>query len=165
MTKDYLFEIKNQGITARLKRLSDSLFYSIRELYQESELGIEPNWHLIFLMLKEKETCTISEIAGAMQLSQPAIFKMINKMKNLGFIQVSTDEKDNRKKLLCLSEKALRDFPKFERMWLAGKQAMTEMLEQNPHLLDALLIFEQQIHEKSFKDRMIEKLQSNKGDE
>lgn len=156
MHKDYITYIEYQGVTARLKRLSDSLFYSIRELYNELELGIEPNWHLIFMLLKEKKVSSMTEISEAMNLSQPATIKMIEKMNQKGFLVIKSDSKDKRRKLIELSEKSYKDLPKFEKIWAAGKCAMYKMLEDNPEFMNALKIFEIQNHEKSFKERMLE---------
>jgi len=156
MKDDFLLDIEYQGITARLKRLSDSMFYSIRELYAERKLEIEPNWHLIFMLLKENKVNTVSEIAKVMKLSQPATIKMVEKMKQKGFIDIVTDNRDRRRKLLQLSEKALNDLPEFEKVWLAGKKAMIEMLAANQDFLSSLKKFEEQNKQMSFKKRMLE---------
>jgi len=156
MKDDFLLDIEYQGITARLKRLSDSMFYSIRELYAEKKLEIEPNWHLIFMLLKENKVSTITEISKVMKLSQPATIKMVEKMKQKGFIDIVTDNRDRRRKLLQLSEKALKELPEFEKVWLAGKKAMIEMLAENQEFLSSLKKFEEQNKQMSFKKRMLE---------
>ena len=91
MKNDFLKELGHLGLIARLKRSSDAILYSIREMYKSENLDIEPNWHLVFLILKKHETRTMTEIAEAFQLSQPAIVKIINKMKEKGYIDCKED--------------------------------------------------------------------------
>ena len=81
---DFLTEIEFVGLTSRLKRLSDALLYSTKELYKSEGLDIEPNWNLIFILLQENEAMTITEISEKLQFSHPAVVKIINKMKKMG---------------------------------------------------------------------------------
>ena len=140
MKNDFLKELGHLGLIARLKRSSDAILYSIREMYKSENLDIEPNWHLVFLILKKHKTRTMTEIAEAFQLSQPAIVKIINKMKEKGYIDCKEDAKDNRKRQLKLSQKAINQLPGFEKIWSAGKASLKEMLEGNEEFLDHLLL-------------------------
>ena len=58
---DFLSEIRYAGLTSRLKRLSDLLLYSTKNFYKSVEIDIEPNWHLVFLLLK---ALNITDISG-----------------------------------------------------------------------------------------------------
>ncbi|MBT33425.1 MAG: hypothetical protein CMO01_27500 [Thalassobius sp.] len=158
MNQDFLRELEFLGVTARIKRLSDSLFYSIKELYAIEGIDIEPSWHLVFLILKEEEKISMIELARKLNISKPALTKMINKMAQKEYVAIQPDETDNRKKLVCLSEKAHNMLPKFERVWDAGQKAVQQMLEDNAHFMSALKEFEKQHFEKSFKDRVVEQL-------
>ena len=162
MEKDFLRELEYLGITARLKRMSDSLSYSIRELYKFEAVDIEPSWHLVFLYLKKHKTRTMTELSEALHISQPAIVKMINKMKKRGYLEVIKDSQDNRKKQLQLSKKAQNALPKFERIWSAGQQSIKDMLKMNDEFLITLEKFEREIERKNFKDRTLTHLQEDK---
>lgn len=48
MEIDFLVGLEYLGVTARIKRLSDTFFYSIKELYKQLGITIEPSWHLVF---------------------------------------------------------------------------------------------------------------------
>lgn len=158
MDRDLLRELHHLGLTARIKRLSDSLSASIRQLYQAQGVDLEPSWHLVFVLLKERETATMTEIAAALHLSQPAVTKMIKRMASRGYIDVVDDERDGRKKRLQLSHKARRELPRFEQIWDAGRRAIEEMLETNQGFLEALERFEEEVRSKSFRDRALERL-------
>ncbi len=43
MEQDFLKELEFLGVTARIKRLSDSLFYSIKGLYASENIDLEPS--------------------------------------------------------------------------------------------------------------------------
>ncbi len=153
MQNDFLKELEYLGITARLKRISDSLSYNIRALYEAQGIDIEPGWHLVFLILKKHGTLTMTELAEAFELSQPAVTKMIGRMKSKGYVGIQPGGADNRKKQLVLTEKALSALPAFQRVWDAGQQSVKEMLQGNETFFAALEKFEQQLKSKSFKAR------------
>lgn len=162
MRDDFLKELEHLGLIARLKRLSDSMLYSIRDLYKIKSIDIEPNWHLVFLVLKKHKTRTMTEIAESFKFSQPAVVKIINKMKKKGYIDIITDTNDNRKRQLQLSRKAINELPMFEKIWSAGQESIKEMLEENDAFLDQLEKFEQHLENKSFKERILDHLQEKR---
>lgn len=158
MEQDFLKDLGLLGVTARIKRLSDSLFYSIKELYKSQGIDIEPGWHLVLLILKEKKRVSMIEIAEMLNLSKPAVTKMINKMQGMGYVIIVSDKNDARKKMLELSEKAKRELPGFGKVWKAGQKAVQQILEGNPHFMDSLSAFEKNQSEESFSERAIKNL-------
>lgn len=154
MENDFLMEMGYSGLTGRLKRLSDLFVYQTKEFYKEHGVDIEPNWHIIFLMLQKHENLTVMEIAEAVQLSHPAIVKLINKMKKNGYIRSVLDPTDNRKYQLTLSKKAKSKLPQLQEYWIAGEKALEEMLEHNTELLKQLSIVENNMRKSDFKERM-----------
>lgn len=154
MSEDFLIEMGYAGLTGRLKRLSDAFMYQTRDFYREHNSEIEPNWHMIFLLLQKNETMTVTEIAEALQLSHPAIVKLINKMKKRGYINSNLDPEDNRRYNLVLSQKAIKELPVLEAYWEAGNKALEEMLEHNTLLLEQLEQLEARMAEADFKTRM-----------
>ena len=154
MSDDFLMKMGFAGLTGRLKRLSDAFMYQTRDFYRQHDLDIEPNWHMIFLLLQENQSMTVTEIADALQLSHPAIVKLINKMKKRGYINSILDPNDNRRYNLELSQKAKQKLPLLERYWEAGNKALEEMLDHNTLLLEHLERLEAQMAEADFKTRM-----------
>lgn len=158
MQNDFLKELEYLGITARLKRVSDSLSYNIRALYEAEGLDIEPGWHLVFLILEKHGTLTMTELADAFELSQPAATKMISRMKSKGYVNIQPGGTDGRKKHLVLSEKAMNELPRFRTVWDAGQLSVRDMLRGNDEFLTALEKFEQELKNKSFKARALDHL-------
>ncbi len=158
MQNDFLKELKFLGVTARLKRLNDVLSANIKELYNENNLDIEPSWHLVFLILKKRKSLTMSDMAAELNLSQPALTKMTTRMVKKGYLEISADESDKRKKILTLTEKALSELPKFEKVWNAGQKSIRDILKGNVEFFESLDKFELQIVKKSFKERAVKYL-------
>ena len=156
MENDYLRELGHLGLIARMKRLSDRMLYSIRELYADHGFDIEPNWHFVFLYLKDRDKGTMSEMAEAFGLSQPAVVKILGKMKKLGYIDVAEDSSDMRKRQLCLSDKALRHLPDFEKVWQGGEKSIKKMLNKDKQFLKSLEQLEDHLALFDFRGRVLD---------
>lgn len=158
--EDFLTEIAYVGFTSRLKRLSDNLLYSTKDLYKSEGLDIEPNWNLIFRLLQENKQMTITEMADTLQFSHPAVIKIIKKMKKVGYIATKEDQHDKRKQLLQLTPKALENIEVFETYWESGRQVIQDLLEDSPHFLEELLKIEEKINKSDYKERTLKKLKN-----
>ena len=156
--QDLLLELGHLGMTARIKRLSESLSQGIRELYRAERLDLEPSWHLVLLMLADRGHASVTEVAAALRLSQPAVTKMIKKMAAAGYLEVAEDDGDRRRKVLRLSRRAKAQLPVFERVWEAGRASVEELLEGNEAFLEGLELLERQLRTTGFKDRALERL-------
>ncbi|RXG12473.1 DNA-binding MarR family transcriptional regulator [Leeuwenhoekiella aestuarii] len=154
MSDDFLIEMGYAGLTGRLKRLSDAFIYQTRDFYREHESDIEPNWHMIFMLLQKNEKMTVTQIADTLQLSHPAIVKLINKMKKRGYVDAEIDSQDNRKYQLMLSQKAKQKLPVLQEYWTAGEKALEELLGFNTRLLDEIQKLEDCMAEADFRTRM-----------
>ena len=156
MKEDFLKSLGYIGFTARIKRISDILIYSAREHYKNINIGIEPNWHLIFLLLKKEEQLTVTEIANRLQFSHPAVIKIVKKMKERGYLERFTDSKDSRKQCIRLSKKAIQELPIFEAEWQNIKVVINELVDDD--FLIQLNQLEQKLNDKSFTERYREQI-------
>ena len=153
MKTDFLIKLKTAGYTARIKRISDSIMYDSRKVYAAINLDIEPNWHLIFLLLKQEKELTVTQIAQALGFSHPAIIKIVNKMKSRGYLISSPDNKDSRKQLIRLSKKAIKVLPEFEKEWEKMKKVLDTIIDEElATLLDKL---ESKLQQKSLFEAYI----------
>lgn len=156
--EDYLTQIGLAGLNSRLKRLSDELLYSTRDYYKEVGLDIEPNWHLIFLLLERHAQMTITEISNELRMSHPACIKIIKKMKKKGYISTKTDSRDSRRQLLELTEKSMKALPTFHKHWKAGMKTTEDIIANSPHLIDELTELEKLVSEINYKERTLNNL-------
>ncbi|MEL4306945.1 MarR family winged helix-turn-helix transcriptional regulator [Joostella sp. CR20] len=158
---DFLSEIGLAGLNSRIKRLSDELLYSTREYYKTVGLDIEPNWHLIFLLLEKHQSMTITDISQELRMSHPACVKIVNKMKKKGYIDSTTDPEDSRKQLLELSEKSKEKLPDFHKHWDACIKTTQNFLDKSPRFIEELNTLETLVAEKSYMERTLEHFTNN----
>ncbi|MFY0714423.1 MarR family transcriptional regulator [Seonamhaeicola sp. NFXS20] len=157
--KDFLIALEYEGITSRLKRLSDTLLYSTKDLYKSEGLDIDPNWNLIFRLLQEHNELTITEMADTLQFSHPAVIKIVKKMKKRGYIHSYADKDDKRKQVLSLTNKAHKHIKTFEAYWAAGTEVVEDLLADSPNLLDELTKIEEKVNQLDYKQRVLLKLE------
>lgn len=157
MQDDFLQSLEFVGFTARIKRISDGLLYDARNVYKEIDFDIEPNWHLIFLLLKKEGELTVTQIAQKLKFSHPAVVKIVKKMKERGYVLSGADEHDSRKQLLKLSPKSLHELPRFEREWDQIQEVIQEFVDVD--FLQKLAEMEKKLEEKGLfqrcKDRSV----------
>ncbi len=151
MNHDFLPELEHLGFTARIKRLNEKIVSSTIDHYSSLNLDIEPNWHVIFLLLKQRERLTVTEIAQALGFSHPAMIKITRKMKEQGYLETFKDEKDGRKMLIQLSKNGRNVLPLFEKEWQRIQDVLKEVVDSD--FLEKLSHLEQALQQKSFKER------------
>ncbi|MFD2033566.1 MarR family winged helix-turn-helix transcriptional regulator [Belliella marina] len=151
---DFLIEMGVTGLTGRLKRLNDLFVYQTRQFYEEQGVDIEPNWHMIFLLLEKHGSLTVTEIADAIQISHPAVIKLTHKMKKNGYVKSIRNPDDLRKQQLELTKKAHETLPQLKKYWDAGEKSLNDLLEHNQELMIQLVKLEENLKELGFKDRM-----------
>ena len=157
---DYLKSLYLIGVTARIKRVSDTLMHDARRVYEYLDLPIEPNWHLVFLLLKKEKQLSVTEISKALKFSHPAIINIIKKMKASGYVTSTTDPEDSRKQIVLLTGKAHKELPNLEAEWDKIKIAVGAIFHSE--FLEQLVKVEEKITESDLLERVIEvKTKSN----
>ena len=155
---DFLLSLGVEGLTSRLKRLSDNLLYSTRDLYSSVGLDIEPNWNLLFRLLEIHGEMTVTEISEKIQFSHPAVIKIVNKMKQSGYLESRVDQEDKRKQLIRLTSEAKLKMLELESYWDKGTQVVAELIQNCPNFLEDLTEIEKQFNQKNYKNRVLDKL-------
>lgn len=133
--------IKKQGYKAldnRLKRISDRMFHDTRKFFKRIDLDVEPSWHLVFKLLKEKNTLTMAEIAQNLGYTHPSMVVMLKKMTAKGFIVSEKDPNDGRKQNIKLTQKALDLLPELEHIWNSCEKAIYILLERDLSIIEHL---------------------------
>lgn len=155
MENDFIAELGYLALAVRLKRISDTMIHSGRTMYKSLKIDIEPNWFLIFKLLKKHKKLSVMEIAGLLQFSHPSIITMLKKMKANGYLESNPCSEDARKHQVTLTPKAQRILPKLEEIWDAGELGVQNMLPPENTLLQTLEAIENQYQEKNFMQRTL----------
>lgn len=155
--EDFIKELGYLGITTRFKRLSDILMHDGKKMYSALKIDIEPNWFVVFKLLKARGSLTVTEIADYIGMAHPSVITIVNKMIVAGYLNSTKDEEDSRKRVLDLSDKALTKLPEYEKIWEKGEKVMAELLAEN-NTLEVIASLEEKLFTKGFKERMLEEL-------
>ena len=157
---DFVNELGYLAIATRFKRLSDVMVHSGRKMYKELGIDVEPNWFLIFKLLKKYESLSVTEIANKLHFSHPSVITLIQKMEQNGYVSAVSDNQDARKRNYSLTSKAISMLPKLEVIWEAGTVAVKNMFKENSEFLNELEQLEIQFSKQSFKDRTLNHIES-----
>lgn len=155
--QDFLRELGNLAVVTRLKRVSDAMLHDGRRMYKELGMDIEPNWFVMFRLLKKHEKLGVTDIAERIGLAHPSVISIVNKMMKAGYLKEEKSPGDNRKRMLCLTAKAEKDMPEFERVWSAGTAGVKKMMN-DVDMLAFLDTLESRVAEKGFRHRTLEEL-------
>lgn len=158
---DFAKELGCLGFTMRLKRISDALMHDGKKMYKQLGLDIEPNWYVIFRLLKREGELSVMEISERVGMAHPSIITLTNKMMKAGYLQSAQCSDDSRRRLLTLSEKALTRLPEFEKIWNAGERGVIEALN-GTEMMKALALVEERFGSKGFRERTLEQLNQDK---
>lgn len=148
--EDFTRQLAYYGLTARIKRLSDTLNAEARAIYAHLGFEIQPNWHLVLLLLKDREL-PVTAIANALGFSHAAIIKITQSMKEKGFVTSKPDKQDARKQMLSLTDKSKSALPLFEKEWYKIQKIVKECSDDG--FLESLAYFENAMAEKSLSER------------
>lgn len=150
---DFIKELGYRALDSRLKRISDRMSHDIRKLYKELEIEIEPNWYLIFLLLRDTKGLSIAQIAEKLGYAHPTMVIMIKKMSAKGFVSSQTDSNDKRKQLIQLTKKSNNMLPQLEKLLQSCDRAILQILNNNLEILECLDSIEAQLKTNSFYNR------------
>lgn len=152
---DYLKELGMLAVVTRLKRIGDTMLHDGRRMYKMAGLNIEPNWFVIFLLLKEKGELSVTEIASLIGFSHPSVISIVNGMIKAGYLREKRSAKDSRRRLLSLTRTARKKLPAFEEHWRMGN-AVYKDLTNGTDILAVLDLIEGRLREKGFAERTAE---------
>jgi len=158
MNNDLIHEMGYIALATRLKRISDKMTYSTRVMYKKMEIDIEPNWYLVLILVKERPNISVMEIAKNLSFTHQSVITMTNKMKNKGYLKISKDVEDKRKTIFNITPKAVIILPQIIEIWKTGKEVIYELLNGDTAITKHLEILESNLDEKSFGERIINKL-------
>ncbi len=156
---DHLSALGALALSARMKRLSDRMVREAHALYRELELGIEPNWYLVFLLLDEGARRSVTEIAAALGWSHPSVVSLTGDMQKAGYIALEGDPDDRRRTLLKLSASGRARLKAARPIWEASQRGIEGLIaESGVDFLRGLDALEAALSERGFRQRTLDAL-------
>lgn len=121
---DFPRELRTLGLTVRLRRVADAIIHDARRLYRELGIDIEPNWHIVLLLIERHPGIGVAEIARRLGMSHPSVSTLVGQIAERGYLDITDDPSDGRRRAVSLTRKAKRILPRLKRIWDAGGGAI-----------------------------------------
>jgi DNA-binding MarR family transcriptional regulator/GNAT superfamily N-acetyltransferase len=131
--RDVVTERSHLFLGSRLKRLAERMQADVVKVGERIGLPIQPSQYPLLATLDLDGPATIGELTEAMQLSQPAITRMVGKLVDLGFVEVSRRGRDQRQKTVSLTADGEVAMERAKAvLWPQIEEAVTNMLANLP---------------------------------
>lgn len=101
---DALKEGGHLALASRLKRLADRLGGGIHDVYKTRGVDFESRWFPVFSVLAKQGPQSVGEVAKALGWSHAAVSQTASKMSKSGVLTSERDERDERRRVLALTD-------------------------------------------------------------
>lgn len=120
---------KEIGLGSRLKRVSESMMREIQEVYVHYNIDFDPYLFPVFSLVANNKEITTTDITETLNVSQPAITQMVNKLVQKELIEVYKDKKDKRKKMIALSVTGQTLHRELLPLWKSMEECVKELTQ------------------------------------
>ena len=162
MERDFIKELGYKALDNRLKRISDRMSHDTRKFFRQIDIDVEPSWHLVFKLLRDKKTLTMVDIAEQLGCTHPSMVVMLKKMTNKGYIVSVKDVIDKRKQNIKLTQKSYDLLPELEHLWNSCENAIYKMLKEDISIIKHLDEIEASLKAVSINERFYNEYQKTK---
>lgn len=128
-----------QGLGTQLRHLIDLLDGAVGTAYEEAGIEYRPRYTPVMRALEGGEPRTVSQIAEAAGITQPAATQTVALMLKVGLLDAAPDTKDARQKLIRLSAQGQALLPRLRLCWQATRAAADSLDRDMPYPLSEAL--------------------------
>ena len=152
---DIITELAELAFASRLKRLSERLSKDVSLLYHKLNVDFEARWFAILYALNQKSPMAVTELAQALGITHTAINQLAKEMTKNGLVHSLKGKKDERKRMIYLSEKGKEVFKKLTPVWEEIQVATKQLIESSScDILEAVGKIEQQLDDQNMYERV-----------
>lgn len=143
---------------SRLKRLSDWFLTDAAKIHELCGFKISPSQSVLLAQIGEAGEISVTALSQILRQSQPAITKNLKTLESLRLINTEVLSKDNRVKLVTLSDEGVHVSSKIRaRIWPGVETSVREILGKDAELFIKMLgNIEGELTRKSFETRFKE---------
>ncbi len=128
-----------QGLGTQLRHLIDLLDGAVSAAYEEAGIDYRPRYTPVMRALEGGAPHTVSQIAEAAGITQPAATQTVALMIKEGLLEASPGVHDARQKVIRLSARGQQLLPQLRLCWQATRIAADSLDDDMPYpLSDAL---------------------------
>jgi MarR family transcriptional regulator, organic hydroperoxide resistance regulator len=144
-----------QGLGTQLRHLIDLLDGAVAAAYEEAGIAYRPRYTPVMRALEGGQPHTVSQIAEAAGITQPAATQTVTLMIKEGLLDAAPGVHDARQKVIRLSANGQALLPQLRLCWQATRAAADSLDRDLPHpLSDTLAAAIAALQTKPFGDRI-----------
>ena len=143
------------GLGSRLKRLSDSLYKQIDEVYKQEKVDFQARNFPLLQLLKENESMSVTELAEVLGQTHPAISQISKKLQQKGLIYHHADTSDDRRRMLSITPAGFELVDQLSPIWKDMQVILGRLMSiSSGNLLNSMELLERQLSKQNLIERM-----------
>lgn len=143
------------AISTRLQRLSEAIRKDGFQIYRAHGIDFEPKWFPVIYALHKKPVLSVVEIAVEIGYTHPSTISLLKELEKQKLIRSKRDKSDERKRLIQLTRKGKELVEQMKPVWQLIVAAVTDLINTENNLLQAVSEVEDQLKKKSFAERAL----------
>ena len=152
---DTITKLAELAFASRLKRLSERLMKDVSLVYRNLDIGFEARWFSILYALDRQSPKTITSLAKSLRLTHTAVNQLAAEMMKKGLLISIKGKKDERQRLLQLSDKGRVVVEKLTPVWKEILLATKELIDNTGvDFLSVIAKLEKQLDEQDMYERV-----------
>lgn len=137
-----------------LQRLTENLRKEAQLFYRSQNIDFEPKWFPVIYVLSQRKAISVVELSQEIGYSHPTTISLLKELEKKALIGSTKDAKDERKRLITLTDKANELIQQLQPLWAVMTQALVELTDTENNLYKAINEVNQNLKTKNLFDRM-----------
>ena len=137
-----------------LQRLNENLRKEAQQFYKSQNIDFEPKWFPVVYVLSQKQAISVVELSQEIGYSHPTTISLLKELEKKELIGSTKDAKDERKRLITLTDKANEMIIQLQPLWSIMTEALIELTDTENNLYKAINEVNQNLKTKNLFDRM-----------
>ncbi|WP_288901323.1 MarR family transcriptional regulator [uncultured Sneathiella sp.] len=156
MVDDFVRRKGYLTLGTRLKRIGDRLQADVQQLFDAEEIPVQTAHCPLLAALDDLGPLTVGDLAEALGVSQPGITRTVGQLAKQGVVRVARGRKDQRTKVVTLTEQGRMLVQRGERdVWPLIDACLAELCDnRQAPLLDQLDTLENALKDQSLFQRI-----------
>jgi len=158
-TVDIIKQLGALAFASRLRRLSEQLMKDVVGIYRQQAVDFRPRWFPVLYLLHQQSPLSVTDIAKKLGMTHPAINQIGGAMLRAGLISSHKDTKDERRRLLRLTEKGEEVVSELTPVWNDISSATAGLLnETGTDVLEHIARIESSLNKQGMKARVLARI-------
>jgi MarR family transcriptional regulator, organic hydroperoxide resistance regulator len=154
-TADLIAAYGSGGVGARLRRLSERIDREARSVYKHAGLEFEQRWVGVLILLIERRTATVGELAEALRITQPSVSQTLRSLQAAKLIASERDPRDPRRRIQRLTKAGLALVEKARPVWEALIEVARDLDRLGIDIVTPLAQIERELDKESLFERAL----------